>query len=175
MVSSAINIYILIYSINFTLLVLIELRIIIHFIIFYRTPDLGYDFETNSGRPFNYFSYGVAVSEVEIDCLTGSHKVMPVWKVYLLCSNTSFTDNRIIDLHNRLYIRDPYFKVNCLSCQNLHTSIVMDVGKSLNPALDIGQVFHLNLIKQITPLSVHHKYNLICGCVCRLRAGSCKV
>uniref|UniRef100_A0A8C2DYI8 Xanthine dehydrogenase n=1 Tax=Cyprinus carpio TaxID=7962 RepID=A0A8C2DYI8_CYPCA len=46
---------------------------------------------------FNYFSYGVAVSEVEIDCLTGSHK-------------------------------------------NLHTSIVMDVGKSLNPALDIGQV-----------------------------------
>uniref|UniRef100_A0A8C1R587 Xanthine dehydrogenase/oxidase n=2 Tax=Cyprinus carpio TaxID=7962 RepID=A0A8C1R587_CYPCA len=64
---------------------------------FYKTPDLGYDFETNSGRPFNYFSYGVAVSEVEIDCLTGSHK-------------------------------------------NLHTSIVMDVGKSLNPALDIGQV-----------------------------------
>uniref|UniRef100_A0A673LHN0 xanthine dehydrogenase n=1 Tax=Sinocyclocheilus rhinocerous TaxID=307959 RepID=A0A673LHN0_9TELE len=48
-------------------------------------------------QPFNYFSYGVAVSEVEIDCLTGSHK-------------------------------------------NLHTSIVMDVGKSLNPALDIGQV-----------------------------------
>uniref|UniRef100_A0A672MV38 Xanthine dehydrogenase n=1 Tax=Sinocyclocheilus grahami TaxID=75366 RepID=A0A672MV38_SINGR len=64
---------------------------------FYKTPDLGYDFETNSGKPFNYFSYGVAVSEVEIDCLTGSHK-------------------------------------------NLHTSIVMDVGKSLNPALDIGQV-----------------------------------
>uniref|UniRef100_A0A8C2HBN1 Xanthine dehydrogenase/oxidase n=1 Tax=Cyprinus carpio TaxID=7962 RepID=A0A8C2HBN1_CYPCA len=64
---------------------------------FYKTPDLGYDFNTNSGRAFNYFSYGVAVSEVEIDCLTGSHK-------------------------------------------NLHTSIVMDVGKSLNPALDIGQV-----------------------------------
>ncbi|XP_073682885.1 xanthine dehydrogenase/oxidase isoform X1 [Garra rufa] len=64
---------------------------------FYKTPDLGYDFDSNSGRPFNYFSYGVAVSEVEIDCLTGSHK-------------------------------------------NLHTSIVMDVGKSLNPALDIGQV-----------------------------------
>ncbi|XP_030645465.1 xanthine dehydrogenase/oxidase [Chanos chanos] len=64
---------------------------------FYKTPDLGYDFETNSGRPFNYFSYGVACSEVEIDCLTGSHK-------------------------------------------NLRTFIVMDVGKSLNPALDIGQV-----------------------------------
>uniref|UniRef100_A0A8C2DYI3 xanthine dehydrogenase n=1 Tax=Cyprinus carpio TaxID=7962 RepID=A0A8C2DYI3_CYPCA len=69
--------------------------------IYFLTPDLGYDFNTNSGRAFNYFSYGVAVSEVEIDCLTGSHKVMP---------------------------------------NNLHTSIVMDVGKSLNPALDIGQV-----------------------------------
>ncbi|KAK6306886.1 hypothetical protein J4Q44_G00220340 [Coregonus suidteri] len=64
---------------------------------FYKTPDLGYDFETNTGRPFNYFTYGVACSEVEIDCLTGSHK-------------------------------------------NIHTSIVMDVGNSLNPALDIGQV-----------------------------------
>uniref|UniRef100_A0A8C7F8D3 Xanthine dehydrogenase n=1 Tax=Oncorhynchus kisutch TaxID=8019 RepID=A0A8C7F8D3_ONCKI len=52
---------------------------------------------TNTGRPFNYFSYGVACSEVEIDCLTGSHK-------------------------------------------NIHTSIVIDVGNSLNPALDIGQV-----------------------------------
>ncbi|KAL3045459.1 hypothetical protein OYC64_013683 [Pagothenia borchgrevinki] len=64
---------------------------------FYKTPDLGYDFETNSGRAFNYFTYGVACSEVEIDCLTGAHK-------------------------------------------NLSTTIVMDVGHSLNPAIDIGQV-----------------------------------
>ncbi|XP_037830392.1 xanthine dehydrogenase/oxidase [Kryptolebias marmoratus] len=64
---------------------------------FYRTPDLGYDFETNSGRLFHYYSYGVACSEVEIDCLTGAHK-------------------------------------------NLSTTIVMDVGRSLNPAIDIGQV-----------------------------------
>ncbi|KAM8905353.1 xanthine dehydrogenase/oxidase isoform 2-T2 [Spinachia spinachia] len=64
---------------------------------FYKTPDLGYDFDSNSGRAFNYFSYGVASSEVEIDCLTGAHK-------------------------------------------NLSTTIVMDVGHSLNPAIDIGQV-----------------------------------
>uniref|UniRef100_A0A3B5LT49 Xanthine dehydrogenase n=1 Tax=Xiphophorus couchianus TaxID=32473 RepID=A0A3B5LT49_9TELE len=64
---------------------------------FYKTPDLGYDFDTNSGRAFNYYSYGVACSEVEIDCLTGAHK-------------------------------------------NLRTTIVMDVGHSLNPAIDIGQV-----------------------------------
>ncbi|XP_072235326.1 xanthine dehydrogenase/oxidase-like [Leuresthes tenuis] len=64
---------------------------------FYKTPDLGYSFDTNSGRAFNYFSYGVACSEVEIDCLTGAHK-------------------------------------------NLSTTVVMDVGHSLNPAIDIGQV-----------------------------------
>ncbi|XP_004451136.2 xanthine dehydrogenase/oxidase isoform X2 [Dasypus novemcinctus] len=64
---------------------------------FYSTPDLNYSFETNSGKAFHYFSYGVACSEVEIDCLTGDHK-------------------------------------------NLRTDIVMDVGSSLNPAIDIGQV-----------------------------------
>lgn len=46
---------------------------------FCRTPDIGYEFETNSGRAFNYFSYGVAVSVVEVDCLTGSHKVKTVF------------------------------------------------------------------------------------------------
>ncbi len=38
---------------------------------FYRTPKIHYDPETFSGRPFYYFAYGAAVSEVEIDCLTG--------------------------------------------------------------------------------------------------------
>ncbi|AWO95494.1 putative xanthine dehydrogenase/oxidase [Scophthalmus maximus] len=64
---------------------------------FYKTPDIGYDFDTNSGRAFCYFSYGVACSEVEVDCLTGVHK-------------------------------------------NLSSTVVMDVGHSLNPAIDIGQV-----------------------------------
>ncbi|XP_033229237.1 xanthine dehydrogenase-like [Belonocnema kinseyi] len=64
---------------------------------FHKTPDIGYCFETNSGRAFDYFTYGVAISEVEIDCLTGDHQV-------------------------------------------LRTDIVMDLGESLNPAIDIGQV-----------------------------------
>lgn len=42
---------------------------------FYRTPDIGYSFDTNTGKPFNYFTYGVACTEVEIDCLTGDHEV----------------------------------------------------------------------------------------------------
>lgn len=47
-----------------------------------RTPDLGYDFASNSGRVFNYYSYGVSCSEVEIDCLTGAHKVRQQTKIW---------------------------------------------------------------------------------------------
>ncbi|XP_069743877.1 xanthine dehydrogenase/oxidase isoform X2 [Narcine bancroftii] len=64
---------------------------------FYKTPGLNCNSKDHKGTFFNYFSYGAACSEVEIDCLTGDHK-------------------------------------------NLRTDIVMDVGQSLNPALDIGQV-----------------------------------
>ena len=41
----------------------------------FRTPGIGYNWETNSGDPFNYFTCGAACSEVEIDCLTGDHTV----------------------------------------------------------------------------------------------------
>ncbi|KAK7085090.1 hypothetical protein SK128_008316 [Halocaridina rubra] len=65
---------------------------------FYRTPGISdFDFGRNEGTPFNYFSYGAAVTEVEIDCLTGDHSV-------------------------------------------LRSDIMMDVGESLNPAIDIGQI-----------------------------------
>ena len=64
---------------------------------FYKTPNIGYDWSTNQGNPFAYFTYGVATSIVEIDCLTGDHVA-------------------------------------------LKTDIVMDVGESINPAIDIGQI-----------------------------------
>ncbi|KAJ3046276.1 hypothetical protein HDV00_000089 [Rhizophlyctis rosea] len=64
---------------------------------FYKTPDLGYDWATNKGRMYNYFTYGAAVAEVEVDALTGDHVVR-------------------------------------------RADIVMDIGKSLNPAIDIGQI-----------------------------------
>ena len=64
---------------------------------FYKTPDLSWDRIKGEGRPFYYFAYGAAVSEVVIDTLTG--------------------ENRI-----------------------LRADILHDVGSSLNPALDIGQI-----------------------------------
>lgn len=42
---------------------------------FYKTPKLDYNRETGKGRPFFYFAYGAAASEVSIDTLTGEHKV----------------------------------------------------------------------------------------------------
>lgn len=64
---------------------------------FYATPDIGYNIDTNQGVAFNYFTFGAACSEVEIDCLTGDHQV-------------------------------------------IRSDIVMDLGSSLNPAIDIGQL-----------------------------------
>lgn len=40
---------------------------------FYRTPNLAFDKQKGKGRPFHYFAFGMCVSEVEIDVLTGSH------------------------------------------------------------------------------------------------------
>ena len=64
---------------------------------FYATPKIHWDRASGRGRPFFYFAYGAAVSEVAIDTLTG--------------------ENRI-----------------------LRTDILHDVGQSLNPAIDLGQV-----------------------------------
>ena len=64
---------------------------------FYATPGLSWDRDKLKGRPFYYFAYGAAVSEVMVDTLTGE------WKL-------------------------------------LRADVLHDVGRSLNPALDIGQV-----------------------------------
>ena len=64
---------------------------------FYATPKLHWNRETMQGRPFYYFAYGAAVSEVLIDTLTGE-------------------------------------------CKLLRADVLHDVGRSINPALDIGQI-----------------------------------
>ena len=43
---------------------------------FYKTPDLHWDQQTMQGRPFYYFAYGAAVSEVIVDTLTGEWKLL---------------------------------------------------------------------------------------------------
>lgn len=40
-----------------------------------RGYESNMNWETGEGHPFEYFVYGAACSEVEIDCLTGAHKV----------------------------------------------------------------------------------------------------
>jgi xanthine dehydrogenase large subunit len=45
---------------------------------FYRTPKINYDRSSFSGRPFYYFAYGAAVTEVVIDMLTGESRVLRV-------------------------------------------------------------------------------------------------
>ena len=64
---------------------------------FYRTPKIHYDKTTLTGRPFYYFAYGAACTQVAIDTLTGESRVLKV-------------------------------------------DILHDVGRSINPAIDIGQI-----------------------------------
>jgi xanthine dehydrogenase large subunit len=64
---------------------------------FYKTPDIHWDRAAGKGRPFYYYAYGAAVSEVSVDTLTGEYHVD-------------------------------------------RTDILHDVGRSLNPAVDRGQV-----------------------------------
>ena len=43
---------------------------------FYATPELAWDRIKGEGRPFFYFAYGAAVSEVVIDTLTGENRIL---------------------------------------------------------------------------------------------------
>jgi xanthine dehydrogenase large subunit len=64
---------------------------------FYRTPGLHFDADSGQGRPFYYFVYGAAVSEVEVDRFTGAYRL-------------------------------------------LRTDILQDVGDSIAPLIDRGQI-----------------------------------
>jgi xanthine dehydrogenase large subunit len=64
---------------------------------FYRTPKIHWNRESFQGRPFFYFAYGAAISEVAVDTLTGETRLLRV-------------------------------------------DILHDVGRSLNPAIDLGQI-----------------------------------
>lgn len=64
---------------------------------FYKTPKIHWDRSTGRGRPFYYYAYGAACSEVSVDTLTGEYVIE-------------------------------------------RADVIHDVGRSLNPILDKGQV-----------------------------------
>ena len=41
---------------------------------FYATPDIHFDRASGRGNPFYYFAYGVAATEVVVDCFTGEYR-----------------------------------------------------------------------------------------------------
>ena len=45
---------------------------------FYKTPDVAWNRIAGKGRPFFYFAYGAAISEVVIDTLTGENRLLRV-------------------------------------------------------------------------------------------------
>jgi len=64
---------------------------------FYKTPKVHFDLEKGAGKPYHYFAFGMAVTEIQLDTLTGFY-------------------------------------------QNLRVDILHDVGDSVNPRIDIGQI-----------------------------------
>ena len=49
---------------------------------YYATPGLHWDAKSMTGRPFSYFAYGAAVSEVVVDTLTGEWKLLRADALY---------------------------------------------------------------------------------------------
>src|SRR5207237_10352648 len=45
---------------------------------YYRTPEIHWDPKTGQGKPFHYYVYGAAVSEVEVDGFTGDYQLRRV-------------------------------------------------------------------------------------------------
>jgi xanthine dehydrogenase large subunit len=61
---------------------------------FYKTPDIHFDKEKGRGKPFHYFAFGMAVSEVLLDTLTGHHEIL---KTFII-QDAGHTINKLIDI-----------------------------------------------------------------------------
>jgi xanthine dehydrogenase molybdopterin binding subunit len=49
---------------------------------YYKTPGIYFDKEKGKGEPFHYFAYGMAISEVLLDTLSGNHKITKTYIVH---------------------------------------------------------------------------------------------
>ncbi|MFT3923461.1 MAG: xanthine dehydrogenase molybdopterin binding subunit [Myxococcales bacterium] len=56
---------------------------------FYRTPEIHYDPKLGRGKPFHYYAYGAAVSEVEVDGFTGHYRLLRADLLHDVGSSTS--------------------------------------------------------------------------------------
>jgi xanthine dehydrogenase large subunit len=45
---------------------------------YYRTPHIHFDAKTGRGKPFHYYTFGAAVSEVEVNGFTGQYRIVAV-------------------------------------------------------------------------------------------------
>lgn len=61
---------------------------------FYKTPDIWFDKEKGKGKPFHYFAFGMAVSEVLLDTLTGCHKILKTFIIH----DTGTSLNKLVDI-----------------------------------------------------------------------------
>jgi len=61
---------------------------------FYKTPDIHFDKEKGRGKPFHYYAFGMAVSEVLLDTLTGHHEIL---KTFII-QDAGHTINKLIDI-----------------------------------------------------------------------------
>ncbi|MDD4667767.1 MAG: molybdopterin-dependent oxidoreductase [Candidatus Cloacimonetes bacterium] len=43
---------------------------------YYKTPDLYFDRDLGQGHPFYYYVYGAAIAQIELDRLTGEHRIL---------------------------------------------------------------------------------------------------
>ena len=43
---------------------------------YYKTPDIHFDRDLGTGRPFHYYVYGAAIAQVEVDLLRGEHRLI---------------------------------------------------------------------------------------------------
>ncbi len=49
---------------------------------YYRTPDVWFDRDRGAGHPFHYYVFGCALSQVEVDLMTGEHRILAAYIVH---------------------------------------------------------------------------------------------
>ena len=123
---------------------------------FYRTPGITYDYASGRGRPFYYFAYGGAVTEVELSALTGEHRVLRVDILHDV-------GNSLIPSIDRGQVEGAY--VQGLGWLTMEEVLYGDDGRLLTPGPstykipaigDVPRDFRVNLLERAPQPGVIH-------------------